>query len=70
MKAMPFHGFCVVVISRQNNEYPDNISINFGTNRYSTEEHERFRDAIVQQLLAQLESVDAQPNGDGTHTEQ
>ena len=52
------------------NEYPDNISVNFGTNRYSAKEHERFRDAIVQQLLAQLEGVDAQLNGDGTYTEQ
>lgn len=54
----------------EEDEYPDNISINFGTNRYSAEEHESFRDAIVQQLLAQLEGVDAQLNGDGTYTEQ
>ncbi len=39
-------------------------------NRYSAEEHTAFRDAIVQQLLMQLDGVDAQLNGDGTYTEQ
>ena len=55
---------------QEEKEYPDNISVSFGTNRYSAKEHERFRDAIVQQLLVQLEGVDAQLNGDGTYTEQ
>lgn len=54
----------------EDDEYPDNISINRGTNRYSAEEHMVFRDTIVQQLLMQLEGADAQLNGDGTYTEQ
>ena len=41
-----------------------------GTNRYSADEHETFRDAIVQQLLRQLQGIDADLGGDGTHTEQ
>ena len=31
-------------------EKPDNISIHVGKNKYSLEEHEQFRDAIVQQI--------------------
>ncbi len=54
----------------ENDEAPDNISINVGTNRYSADEHETFRDAIVQQLLRQLQGIDADLGGDGTHTEQ
>mgnify|MGYP003377949720 CR=1 FL=1 len=54
----------------EGDDYPDNISISFGMNRYSAEEHTAFRDAIVQQLLMQLDGVDAQLNGDGTYTEQ
>ena len=33
-------------------------------------EHEQFRDAIVQQILMQLEGMEASLNGDGTYTEQ
>lgn len=51
-------------------EFPDNISINVGTNRYSTKEHEKFRKAIVNQLLMQIQGEDAQLYGDGTYTEQ
>lgn len=54
----------------EGDDYPDNISVNFGTNRYSAEEHTVFRDSIVQQLLMQLDGVGAQLNGDGTYTEQ
>ena len=39
-------------------------------NKYSLEEHEQFRDAIVQQILMQLDGIEAQLNGDGTYTEQ
>ncbi len=49
---------------------PDNISINTGTNRYSAGEHEDFRDAILRQLLMQIQGVDAELTGDGTYTEQ
>lgn len=54
----------------ENDERPDNISIHVGKNGYSLEEHQQFRDAIVQQLLMQLEGVQAQLNGTGTHTQQ
>ena len=39
-------------------------------NKYSLDEHEQFRDAIVQQILMQLDGIEAQLNGDGTYTEQ
>lgn len=54
----------------EDDELPDNISIEVGTNRYSADEHEKFRDAIVQQLTMQLQDVDAELTGDGTYTEQ
>ena len=53
-----------------NDEKPDNISIHVGKNKYSLDEHEQFRDAIVQQILMQLDGIEAQLNGDGTYTEQ
>jgi hypothetical protein len=54
----------------EDDEKPDNISIHVGKNNYSLEEHEQFRDAIVQQILMQLDGIEAQLNGDGTYTEQ
>ena len=54
----------------ENDKKPDNISIRVGKNNYSLDEHEQFRDAIVQQLLMQLDGIEAQLNGDGTYTEQ
>ena len=54
----------------EDDELPDNISIEVGTNRYNTDEHEKFRDAIVRQLTMQLQGVDAELTGDGTYTEQ
>jgi len=54
----------------EDDELPDNISIQVGTNLYSAEEHAAFRTAIVNQLLMQLKGVDAELNGDGTYTGQ
>ncbi len=54
----------------ENDEMPDNISIEIGKNRYKADEHERFRQAILQQLLMQLQGVSAELNGDGTYTDQ
>lgn len=54
----------------ENDKTPDNISIHVGKNKYSLDQHEQFRDAIVKQLSAQLSGVDAQINGDGTYTKQ
>ena len=62
--------FFYVEEGHETDEMPDNISINIGTNRYSAEDHTKFRDAIVQQLLTQLNGVDAELLGDGTFTEQ
>lgn len=47
---------------------PDNISVEAGENPYSAEDHEQFRKAIVQQLLAQLKDSKAQLDGSGTYT--
>lgn len=54
----------------EEDETPDNISIHVGENQYALEEHAQFRDAIVQQLLVQLDGIEAELNGDGTYTEQ
>lgn len=54
----------------ENDTAPDNISVNVGTNKYGADEHMKFRDAIVRQLMMQLQSVDAQLTGDGTYTQQ
>lgn len=48
----------------------DNISIEIGTSRYAAEEHEQFRDAIVRQLMVQMQGIDAELTGNGTYTEQ
>lgn len=62
--------FFYVEEGHEEDEMPDNISIEIGTNRYSEEKHEQFRDAIVRQLMAQLQGADAELTGDGTHTQQ
>ena len=54
----------------EDDELPNNISIEVGTNRYSSEEHEQFRDAIVRQFSMQLDGVDATLTGDGSFTDQ
>lgn len=54
----------------EEDELPDNISISVGVNRYSAEEHTKFKDAIVKQLLMQLNGENAQLDGTGSNTEQ
>ena len=54
----------------EEDEQPDNISIEVGTNRYGTEDHLKFRDAIVRQLTMQAGSVGAELTGEGTFTDQ
>ena len=54
----------------EEDEQPDNISIEVGTNRYSAEDHMNFRDAIVRQLTMQASSVGAELTGEGTFTAQ
>lgn len=48
----------------------DNISINVGENKYSAEEHEKFKDAILRQIMMQIKGQDVELNGTGTHTAQ
>lgn len=55
---------------REDDTSPDNIAVSIVETRYAPEEHEQFRDAVVRQLLAQLEGVDAQLTGDGSYTAQ
>jgi len=54
----------------EDDELPDNISIEVGKNRYSAEEHEKFREAILRQFAMQLNGVAATLTGDGSFTEQ
>lgn len=54
----------------EDEQYTDNISISVGSNPYSLEEHEQFREAITQQLLMQLNGVQADLKGDGSYTAQ
>lgn len=54
----------------EEDEQPDNISIEVGTNRYSSEDHMKFRDAIVRQLTMQISGTDAELTGEGTFTAQ
>ncbi|MEF9939124.1 MAG: hypothetical protein RR768_03250 [Clostridium sp.] len=54
-----------------NEEEFNNFVIGYGKNNYSVEEHEQFRQAILQQLSANLNEFDnATLNGEGTYTEQ
>ena len=51
-----------------NEERPNNISINEGKNKYKKEEHMQFKDAIYAQLARQV-SKDAVINASGSNTE-
>ncbi len=53
----------------EEDEQPDNISVEMGTNRYSADEHLQFRDAIVRQLAVQMSGVKGMLTGDGTFTD-
>ncbi len=50
---------------------PNNISVTSGDNHYSPEEHEQFRDAIMEQLVAQSSSGDSEGQiyGNGSYTD-
>ena len=54
----------------EEDELPDNISVEVKTNRYSAEDHMEFRDAIVRQLTMQASRVGAELTGKGTFTDQ
>lgn len=55
-------------ISSEDHAIPGSYTVPEGWEK--SEEHEQFRDAIVQQILMQLDGIEAQLNGDGTYTEQ
>ncbi len=50
-------------------EYPTNISVEYGTNRYAVDEHEQFRTAILRQLQMQMGGDDGTLFGSGGNTE-
>lgn len=54
----------------EDDELPDNISVNVGDCPYSLEDHTSFRDAITRQLTMQLNGSDAQLTGSGSNTAQ
>lgn len=48
---------------------PDNISINIGDSNYAEDDYMTFKDAILSQLMMQMQGSDAQVNGEGTYTD-
>lgn len=55
----------------QEEEFPDNISVNLGTNPYPAQEHETFRQAIQAQLVRQIAPYpETQLTGEGSTTQQ
>lgn len=61
--------FFYVLDGTDNDETPNNISINVGTNRYSIEEHEQFKEAILKQLYSQVSSYNATVTASGSTTD-
>lgn len=61
--------FFYVKEGQKNENRPDNISVNEGTNKYPADEHEKFRSAILNQLSMQIggdENVELNANGSNT----
>lgn len=61
--------FFYVKEGQENDNRPNNISINEGTNKYAASEHEKFRMAILNQLSMQIggdENVELNANGSNT----
>lgn len=48
---------------------PDNISINVGSSNYAEDDYMTFKDAILAQLMMQVQGSEAQVNGEGTYTD-
>ena len=49
---------------------PNNISVEMGTNKYSSDDHMSFRQAITQQLANQVKGYGATVNGSGSTTKE
>lgn len=61
--------FFYVLNGTENEKTPNNISVNVGSNKYSADEHENFRSAIVSQLLRQIGGKDGvELNANGSYT--
>ncbi len=61
--------FFYVKEGQENDNRPNNISVNEGTNKYAASEHEKFRMAILNQLSMQIggdENVELNANGSNT----
>ena len=62
--------FFYVKEGEENENRPNNISVNEGTNKYSESEHEKFRMAILKQLSMQIGGdEDVEVNANGSNTE-
>ncbi len=59
--------FFYVADGTEQDALPNNISINMGSNKYSADDHIKFREAIMQQLVMQLPK-DTILNGNGSYT--
>lgn len=63
--------FFYVLQGQEENKQPNNISVNSGINRYAKTEHEKFRKAIVNQILLQIgneKGIEMNANGSTTNT--
>ena len=61
--------FFYVKEGEENENRPNNISVNEGTNKYSESEHEKFRTAILKQLSMQIgRNEDVKLNANGSNT--
>ncbi|MDD3221226.1 MAG: hypothetical protein EOM34_05620 [Clostridia bacterium] len=55
----------------EDDEQPDNIAIRAGSNRYAIDDHASFKDAIMTQIMQQLDGVEGVTlTGDGSYTAQ
>lgn len=59
--------FFYVAEGTEEDPLPNNISVNVSKNKYSSEQHMKFRDAILNQLVMQLPK-DVILNGNGSYT--
>jgi len=59
-----------VKVGEENEWFPNNVSVNIGKSKYALDDHLKFKDAIMRQLLQQLEGSQAQLEGSGSYTEQ
>lgn len=62
--------FFYVLKGEEKNTKPNNISVNSGTNKYSKEEHEEFRKAILNQISFQIRNKKGvEINANGSYTD-